>query len=76
MTLASIHAGEEIVISGIRDKTVEAKAVRFGIHPGARVRCIRNIRKGPVILGKNSQEIAFGRRLAEQISVTKDTGQE
>ena len=74
MKLSSIRSGEELRISSIRDKHTEEKAIRFGIHTGARLRCICNIKKGPVILGKNNQEIALGRQLAEQITVSRDLG--
>ena len=73
MTLSSVHSGDTIIISDICDKNAEIKAIRFGIYRGARVRCIYNMRRGPVILGKENQEIALGRGLAEKITVTRDT---
>ncbi len=74
MTLSSVRSGDTIIISDIFDKCAEIKAIRFGIQRGARVRCIYNTRRGPIILGKENQEIALGRGLAEKILVTRERG--
>ncbi|WP_425447618.1 FeoA family protein [Dethiothermospora halolimnae] len=69
MTLGDIKNGDHIRILNIPDEKVRAQAFRFGISEGASVVCIEKIPKGPVILKKNLQELAIGRRLAEKITV-------
>lgn len=69
MTLADVKRGDEIQIASIPDREMRAQAVRFGISEGAEVSCAEKIPGGPIILKRNLQEIAVGRRLAEKIEV-------
>lgn len=69
MTMAEIKKGNKFKIIDIPDETVRAQALRFGISEGAEVKCAEKIPGGPVILKKNLQEIAIGRRLAEKIII-------
>ncbi|MGM0472050.1 MAG: FeoA family protein [Bacillota bacterium] len=69
MTLAQAKKGQRLKIKSIDSQTVKAQAYRFGIASGAQVKCYEKIPRGPIIIKKNLQEIAIGRRLAEQIEV-------
>ena len=69
MTLAQAHRGQHIEVISIPDPVVRAQAIRFGIAAGARVECAEKLPAGPVIIAKGRQEIAVGRRLAENIEV-------
>ncbi|GAB6138844.1 FeoA family protein [Halanaerobaculum tunisiense] len=69
MTLADVKRGDEFQITSIPDREMRAQAVRFGISEGAEVSCAEKIPGGPIILKRNLQEIAVGRRLAEKIQV-------
>ncbi|MGM0501709.1 MAG: FeoA family protein [Bacillota bacterium] len=69
MTLADVKRGEKFQISNIKDKKIRAQALRFGISEGANVSCAEKIPGGPVIVKRNLQEIAVGRRLAKNIKV-------
>lgn len=69
MTLAQAGRGQQLEIVAIADATVRAQAIRFGIAVGALVECAEKLPAGPVILAKGRQEIAIGRRLAENIEV-------
>ena len=71
MTLADINRGEEFKIINIPNETIRVQAIRFGISEGSTVICAEKIPGGPVILKKNLQEIAIGRRLAKKISIEK-----
>lgn len=71
MTLADVNRGEEFKIINIPNEIIRAQAIRFGISEGATVICSEKIPGGPVILKKNLQEIAIGRRLAQKISIEK-----
>ena len=69
MTLAQAQRGQMIHIVSIHDAEIRAQAIRFGISAGALVQCSEKIPAGPVIISKGKQEIAIGRRLAENILV-------
>jgi len=69
MTLDTSKKGQLIKIVTIPNETVRAQAIRFGIAEGESVLCQEVIPAGPVILQKNRQEIAVGRKLASQITV-------
>lgn len=70
MTLAQVRKGLKVKIERIPDELIRAQAIRFGIAEGAEIECIEKIPAGPVIIKKRFQEIAIGRRLAENILVT------
>ena len=69
MKLSEIQRGNVVMIESIPDEHIRAQAYRFGIAEGATVRCLESLRRGPVVLEKNYQEIALGRFLAERITV-------
>jgi len=69
MTLEKSKKGQLVKIISIPNQTVRAQAIRFGIAEGENVVCQEVIPLGPVILQKNKQEIAIGRKLASQIKV-------
>jgi len=69
MTLAQAKRGQHIQVVPIPDPTVRAQAIRFGIAAGEWVACAEKLPAGPVIIAKGRQEIAVGRRLAENIEV-------
>lgn len=69
MTLAQVKRGSKVKIANIPDATIRAQAIRFGIAEGAEVECVERIPAGPIIVKKRFQEIAIGRRLAENITV-------
>ena len=70
MTLAEVKCGEEFEIADIKDDKIRAQALRFGISEGANVSCAEKVPGGPVIIKRNLQEIAVGRRLAQNIKVS------
>jgi len=69
MTMADIKRGNKFKIVDIPDEVVRVQALRFGISEGAEVECSEKIPGGPVILKRNFQEIAIGRKLAEKIII-------
>ncbi len=71
MTLADVKRGDKFQIEFIPDDKIRAQAMRFGISEGSKVICQEKIPGGPVILKRNLQEIAIGRKLAEKIKVGK-----
>ena len=70
MTLADVKRGEEFQIADIEDDKIRAQALRFGISEGANLSCAEKVPGGPVIIKRNLQEIAVGRRLAQNIRVS------
>lgn len=71
MTLSDVKRGDSFKIISIPNDKIRAQAMRFGISEGATVSCAEKIPGGPVILKKNLQEIAIGRRLAKKITIDK-----
>jgi ferrous iron transport protein A len=71
MTLDKVNSGEKIEIVSIRDATIRAQAIRLGISEGSRLTCAEKLSAGPIILLHKMQEVAIGRRLAQQIGIMK-----
>lgn len=69
MTLSQAKRGQRLMIAAISNPTIRAQAIRFGIAEGSEVECYEKLPAGPVVIGKGKQEIAIGRRLAENIEV-------
>ena len=69
MTLAQARTGDTVRILRIPDANTRAQIIRFGIMEGDLVVCHESIPGGPVVVRKNRQEIAVGRRLAGTIQV-------
>ncbi len=69
MTLDQAKRGQRVIIGSIPSPEVRAQAIRFGIAEGAEVECAEKLPAGPVVICKGKQEIAIGRRLAENIQV-------
>ncbi|WP_130807739.1 FeoA family protein [Senegalia massiliensis] len=73
MNLADVKRGDKFKIVNIPDTLVKAKTLRFGISEGTTVECAEKIPGGPVIIKKNLQEIAIGRKLAKKITIDELT---
>lgn len=69
MNLAEVNRGDKFKIISIPDPMIRAKTVRFGISEGSTVECAEKIPGGPIVLKKNLQEIAVGRKLAKKITI-------
>ncbi|MBC9783990.1 ferrous iron transport protein A [Heliobacterium chlorum] len=70
MTLANSVKGQTVCIAGIKHPMVRAQAIRFGISEGETVMIQEIIPAGPVIVRKKHQELAIGRKMAEDIQIT------
>lgn len=69
VTLDMAKRGQIVKIIDIQDTQVKAQAIRFGLFEGETVVCTEVVPAGPVIIRKNTQEIALGRGLAKQIKI-------
>lgn len=69
MTLDSVKKGQKIEIINIPDDKIRIQAIRLGLCEGAILMCSEKIPAGPIILQNRMQEIAIGRKLAEQIEI-------
>jgi len=69
LTLDQAKKGNVLRITAITDPTVRVQAIRFGIAEGETVTAVEVIPSGPIVIRKNRQEIALGRRLAGRIAV-------
>ena len=71
MTLDKAKRGERVEIIHINDASVRAQAIRLGISEGSRLLCSEKLPAGPVILQNRMQEVAIGRKLAQQIKIER-----
>lgn len=71
MTLAQAEKGEKLIIRSIEDSEMRMKAIRFGVMEGTEVICSEKLPSGPIIIRKGRQELAVGRRLAQNITVER-----
>ena len=69
MTLFKAEKGKKIRIVHIRDKNLLVQAIRLGLYEGAIFTLSDKLPGGPVILNSRLQEIAVGRKIAENIIV-------
>lgn len=69
MTLEQVKEGEVYRILKLPKQEIRSQAIRFGLWEGAIIKCKGVIPKGPVIIGRNHQEIAIGRGLAKKIEI-------
>lgn len=69
MTLSDVPRGQRARIDRISDHLVRLQAIRFGIMEGTIVTCTERISRGPIVIERNGQELAIGRRLADHIEV-------
>lgn len=69
MTLYNASKGSKIRILNIIDKNIRFLAIRIGIYEGAMFICSEKLPGGPIILQSGRQEIAVGKRLAENIVI-------
>jgi ferrous iron transport protein A len=71
MTLDKARRGEKIEIVHINDTAIRAQAIRLGISEGSKMICSEKLPAGPIILQNRMQEVAVGRKLAQQISIER-----
>ncbi|MDZ7671803.1 MAG: FeoA domain-containing protein [Halanaerobiales bacterium] len=69
MTLAEIKRGKDFKVKKIPNDMIRIQTLRMGISEGSKLNCNEKIPGGPIIVKHNYQEIAFGRRLAEDIQI-------
>lgn len=69
MGLDKVAPGSEVCIVSIPDGPSRLQLIRMGITEGVHVRCHGRFPSGPIVLKCRHQEIAIGRRLAEEIIV-------
>lgn len=71
MTLDKVDRGEKIEIVNIEDDSIRAQAIRLGICEGSHLTCLEKLPSGPIILQNKMQEVAVGRKLAQQIKISR-----
>ena len=69
MTLFKAEKGKKIRIVHINDKDLKIQAIRIGLYEGAVFTLSEKLPGGPVILNSRLQEIAVGKKIAENIQV-------
>ena len=74
MTLDKASRGDKIEIIHITNANIRAQAIRLGISEGSRLLCSEKLPAGPIILQNKMQEIAIGRKLAQQITIVTMDG--
>ncbi len=67
VALSEIKIGQQAEVQAFMDSDIKCYSARFGIEEGQVVRCIA--KPGAIVLQKNKQEIAIGKKLCKEISV-------
>lgn len=57
-------------LEAVPDPELRAKLLRLGFLEG-RVTCRHNIRNGPVVISRDGTELAIGRSIAGEISISE-----
>jgi Fe2+ transport system protein FeoA len=70
MTLDQVPRGIRVRIIGIANIERKLEATRLGLGPGAWVLVTRIVPKGPIIVRTEAGQIALGRQLARDITVS------
>jgi Fe2+ transport system protein FeoA len=70
-SLFESSAGQELRIRSIPNSTMKTLFVRLGISEGEVVHCFERLPGGTVVLQKNRQQVAVGKKLAKQIVVSE-----
>ncbi len=71
MCLKDLRNGEEAIVEEIPDGAVRHQLLRFGVAPGAKIRCHVKLPFGPVVVRHGGQEIAVGKALASKLRVRR-----
>ncbi|MDD3150161.1 MAG: FeoA family protein [Candidatus Gastranaerophilales bacterium] len=66
-TLKNIEVGQKACIKDFADSQTQCYSCRFGLAKGQIVTCIA--KPGAIVLKKNHQEIAIGKKLSEKIFI-------
>lgn len=71
MTLDNAKRGDQVKIIQINNTSIRAQAIRLGITEGSKMLCSEILPAGPIILKNRTQEVAIGRKLAQQINIER-----
>ena len=71
MTLAATRPGDRVIIRAISDPQAAMMAVRLGIAVGETVTLAAVVPGGPYVLRHGGMEIALGREICQQITVSR-----
>lgn len=70
MTLDQVPRGTRVIVDDIADVKRKLEAARLGLGPGAWIVVIRIVPRGPIIVRGEGGQIALGRQLAQEITVS------
>ena len=66
-TLYDLKKGQEAEIIEFKNSEIRLNSSRFGIEVGQIIKCIAKL--GTVVIQKNQQQIAIGKKLAKEILI-------
>lgn len=69
MCLCELKKGQKATVTEVPEGELRHKLLRFGIAPGAKVKCHAKPPLGPVVVRFGGQEIALGRDIAKKVKV-------
>lgn len=69
MSLCELKKGQKATVKEVPEGELRHKLLRFGIAPGAKIKCHAKPPLGTVVLRFGGQEIALGRDIAEKVKV-------
>ena len=69
MSVSEMKVGDIATVLEVPEGGIRDQLLRFGIAPGAKVRCHARLPLGPVVLKFGGQEIALGREVAKGVKI-------
>ncbi len=75
MTLNETQVGDTLCIIDIANPQIATMAMRLGICKGSNLSVCSKVPGGPVVVRRGHMEIALGRDICKQITVTKVSSQ-
>ena len=67
--LSKAPLNKPVTVISIPDSSVRTQLIRFGISVGTRIKCFQRLPVGPLMVKYYKQEIAIGRKIADQIII-------
>ncbi len=69
--LTQIRKGNTATIIALPHGSMKSQLIRLGVFEGQHIKCIHRLPGGTMVIERNRQEIAIGRKLAQQVHVVE-----
>ena len=67
--LTQLHKGRTATVIGLPHGLLKSQLIRLGVFEGQHIKCVHRLPGGTMVIERNRQEIALGKKLAQQVDV-------